>query len=156
MTADHAADARRITKTLFSVQSIASAGSIAIFPVFPILGAELSGRQALAGVPAMFYLLGQALSAFGWGYAMDRLGRRPSLILGMVIGVMASLVAAGGAILKSFALFLIGGTLVGVAVSVLALSRFVAAEVHPPDQRARAISGVVLGGTIGAIFGPLL
>lgn len=156
MPENHSADARRITRTLFSVQSIASAGSIAIFPVFPILGAELSGRQALAGVPAMFYLLGSALSAFGWGYAMDRIGRRPSLILGMIIGALASLLTAGGAMLKSFSLFLAGAALVGVAVSVLALSRFVAAEVHPPEQRARAISGVVLGGTVGAILGPLL
>jgi MFS family permease len=36
------------------------------------------------------------------------------------------------------------------------LGRFAAAEVHPPQQRGRAISYVVLGGTLGAIFGPLL
>lgn len=153
---DSSVDARRISRTLFFVQSIGSAASIAIFPVFPILGAELTGRQALAGIPATVSLLGQALSAFGWGYAMDRLGRRPSLILGMVIGMLASLVAAGGAVFKSFALLLAGSALIGMAGSMLALSRFVAAEVHPPEQRARAISGVVLGGTIGAIIGPLL
>jgi len=38
----------------------------------------------------------------------------------------------------------------------LALSRFVAAEVHAPDQRARAISNVVLGGTVGAVLGPMI
>lgn len=156
MLDDHSAAARRISRTLFFVQGIGSAASIAIFPVFPILGAELTGRQALAGIPATVYILGQALSAFGWGYAMDRLGRRSSLILAMLIGVLASLLAAGGAILKLVGMFLVGAVLVGVAGSALALSRFVAAEVHPPDQRARAISGVVLGGTIGAIVGPLL
>jgi MFS family permease len=153
---DPSIDARRITRTLFFVQSLGSAAAISIFPVFPILGAELTGRQALAGIPATVSLLGQALSAFGWGYAMDRLGRRPSLIAGMVIGMLASLLAAGGAVLKSFTLLLAGSVLVGVAASVLALARFVAAEVHPPEQRARAISGVVLGGTIGAVMGPLL
>lgn len=156
MLDDHSAAARRISRTLFFVQSIGSAASIAIFPVFPILGAELTGRQALAGIPATVSLLGQALSSFGWGYAMDRLGRRPSLILGMGIGVLASLISAAGAITKSFAVFLVGAALVGVAAAALALSRFVAGEVHPPDRRARAISGVVLGGTIGAIAGPLL
>ncbi|MGH2426686.1 MAG: MFS transporter, partial [bacterium] len=132
MLDDHSAAARRISRTLFFVQSIGSAASISIFPVFPILGAELTGRQALAGLPATVSLLGQALSSFGWGYAMDRLGRRPSLILGMGIGVLASLISAAGAITKSFAVLLVGAALVGVAAAALALSRFVAGEVHPP------------------------
>lgn len=51
---------------------------------------------------------------------------------------------------------MIASLLIGAAVSAVALSRFVAAEVHPPAERARAISNVVLGGTVGAIFGPLL
>jgi MFS family permease len=36
------------------------------------------------------------------------------------------------------------------------LSRFIAADVSPPDTRGRAISMVVFGGTAGAIVGPLL
>jgi MFS family permease len=36
------------------------------------------------------------------------------------------------------------------------LARFVAAEVVPSEQRARAISNVVLGGTVGAVAGPLM
>jgi predicted MFS family arabinose efflux permease len=36
------------------------------------------------------------------------------------------------------------------------LGRFAAAEVNPPERRGAAISNVVLGGTFGAIVGPLL
>jgi len=36
------------------------------------------------------------------------------------------------------------------------LGRFAAAEVNPPNARGKAISTVVLGGTVGALFGPLL
>ena len=42
------------------------------------------------------------------------------------------------------------------AQSAILLGRFAAAEVHPPEKRGAAISNVVLGGTVGAIFGPLL
>jgi MFS family permease len=49
-----------------------------------------------------------------------------------------------------------GLVLVGMARSAVDLGRFVAAEVHLPDRRGRAISTVVLGSTVGAIFGPLL
>jgi MFS family permease len=156
VTTAHLAAARRITRTLFAAQSISSAGGVAIFPTFPILGAQLSGSAAMAGIPGTISLLGQALSAYVWGYAMDRLGRRGSLILGMGVGVVASLLAGLGAIAQSFPLFLLGAGLAGVANSALNLSRFVAAEVHAPDRRARAISTVVLGGTVGAVFGPAI
>jgi MFS family permease len=44
----------------------------------------------------------------------------------------------------------------GVASAAVQLSRFAAAEVHSPAGRGRAISNVVLGGTVGAIVGPAL
>jgi MFS family permease len=36
------------------------------------------------------------------------------------------------------------------------LGRFAAAEVHPPVEHGRAFSNVVIGGTVGAVLGPLL
>ena len=44
--------ARRITRTLFAAQSLASAATVAILPMVSILGARLSGHPSYAGVPA--------------------------------------------------------------------------------------------------------
>ncbi|HET6948210.1 MAG TPA: MFS transporter [bacterium] len=153
---DLARAARRITRTLFAAQSLASAATVAIFPVVSILGARLGGHPSYAGVPAMLYQLGGAFSAFGWGRLMDRIGRRGTLVLGLAAGAVGALLAVLSIERSSFAGFLVAALLVGVAVSAVQLARFVAAEVHPPSERARAISTVVLGGTIGAIAGPLL
>jgi MFS family permease len=46
--------------------------------------------------------------------------------------------------------------MIGMARSAVDLGRFIAAEVHLPEKRGRAISRVVLGSTVGAIVGPLL
>jgi MFS family permease len=156
MAISFASQARTITRTLFGAQSLGSAATITAFPILTILGAQLSGAEALAGLPATVYLLGQAGSAFVWGNAMDRIGRRGALILGALLGSAGMLISAAAVGIASFALFLIGSLLMGVATAALALSRFVAAEVHPPDQRARAISNVVLGGTVGALLGPVI
>src|SRR2546427_4396236 len=121
-----------------------------------IVGAKLGGRSQWAGVPAMCYQLGQASAAYGWGYAMDPLGRRGMLVLGALAGAAGALISTAAVVSASFWSFLLGSTLVGVAVSGVQLSRFGAAEVHPASQRARAISAVVVGGTLGAIVGPLL
>ncbi len=148
--------ARRISLTLFVTQSLGSAATIAIFPIITIIGARLSGHVAWAGVPATFYLLGSAFSSFLWGQAMDRWGRRAALILGTSIGAGGAALAGGSVIVGSFPGYLAGSLLIGSAISAVQLSRFVSAEVHPAEERGRAISLVVLGGTVGAITGPLL
>ncbi|HEV8352855.1 MAG TPA: MFS transporter [bacterium] len=156
MAISFASQARTITRTLFGAQSLGSAATITAFPILTILGAQLSGLEALAGLPATVYLTGQALSAFLWGSVMDRIGRRGALILGAFVGSAGMLVSAVAVAAGSFPLFMTGALLIGMATAALALSRFVAAEVHPPDQRARAISSVVLGGTVGALLGPVI
>ncbi|MDQ7850513.1 MAG: MFS transporter [Armatimonadota bacterium] len=148
--------ARRITLTLFITQSLGSAATIAIFPIVAIIGARLSGRVAWAGVPATCYLLGSALSAFLWGQVMDRRGRRPALLAGTSTGAAGAALAGAATIGGSFAVFLLGSLLIGSATAAVQLARFVAAEVHPPQERGRAIARVVLGGTVGAVAGPLL
>ncbi len=148
--------ARRTTLTLFIAQALASAGFILTATVNAIVGAALSGQPAWAGVPTGIYLLGQALASWAWGYGMERLGRRGGLALGLAVGVAGAAIAGGALIARSFALFLAGMTLMGAANAATQLSRFAAAEVHLPTERGRAISNVVLAGTVGAVFGPLL
>ncbi len=148
--------ARRIALTLFVTQSLGSAATIAIFPIVAIIGARLSGRVAWAGVPSACYLLGSALSALLWGQAMDRWGRRAALLGGTTTGAAGAALAGAATIGGSFAVFLLGSLLIGSAIAAVQLARFVAAEVHPPLERGRAIARVVLGGTVGAVTGPLL
>src|SRR3989441_935672 len=150
------ATARKITRTLLAVQSLGQAAVVALLPIMAIVGAKLGGRPDWAGVPAMCYQLGQASAAYGWGYAMDPLGRRGMLLLGVLAGAAGALISTAAVVSASFWSFLLGSTLVGMAISAVQLSRFVAAEVHQASQRARAISTVVVGGTLGAIFGPLI
>jgi MFS family permease len=153
---DLAKAARKITWILFANQSLTSAGFIASATINSIIGAKLGGSASFAGVPSAVYLLGAALAASAWGYIMDRIGRRNGMVAGLVIGVIGNLlvlIAIGG---SSFILFLTGMVLMGITNAAVVLGRFAAAEVNPPEKRGAAISNVVLGGTFGAIVGPLL
>ena len=156
MSIDYSAIASRTTRILFAAQSLGSAGFIAAATINSIVGARLSGQAAWAGVPSSVYQIGGAFAAFGWGYGMDRLGRRGGLTLGLILGVIGAGLAGEALIAQSFWIFLAGMVLMGAANSALQLGRFVAAEVNPPAQRGRAISNVVIGGTMGAVFGPLM
>ena len=148
--------ARKIVYVLLAAQSVGSAGFIVTATVNTIVGDKLSGHASWAGVPSAVYQFGAALAAFAWGYGMEKLGRRGGLTMGLVIGIVGSFLAAAGVNIGSFALFLVAMILMGTANSALQLARFAAAEVHEQSERGRAISNVVVGGTVGAVFGPVL
>ncbi len=153
---DYEVVARKITRTLFLSQSVVSAALITTGTVNSIAGAELSGVIAWAGLPATVLLLSAALGALTWGMLMERTGRRGGLVIGLALGAIGGL-SAGAALWRgSFPLFLVGMGLFGFAQSAMQLGRFAAAEVSPAEKRGRAIATVVLGGTVGAIVGPLL
>ena len=151
-----AALARKLTWVLFAAQALGSAGFIAAATIASVAGASLIGREVWAGVPSASFLLGSALAAYLWGIVMDAHGRRTGLALGLWTGVFGALIAAWAIVQGSFGLLLVGLPLMGSAQAALQLGRFAAAEVNPPEGRGRAISNVVLGGTVGAIMGPLL
>jgi MFS family permease len=148
--------ARKITLTLFTAMSLGSAGFLVAATVNTIVGAEISGNPAWAGLPAAFFTLGTAISAFLLGFAMDRFGRRLGMVIGLVLGLFGTMLAGVAIGVISFPIFLVGMAFSGAARAALQLGRFAAAEVHPPDQRGRAISNVVIGGTVGAVLGPWL
>jgi MFS family permease len=136
--------------------SASSAGTIGIATVNSILAADLAGSAAWAGFPSAVYLLGAALSAPAWGLLLDRFGRRGGLLLGLGLGVAGAVLVQAALATASMATFLAAMALIGAASAAIQLSRFMAAEVHPPALRGRSISNVVLGGAVGAILGPLL
>ncbi|HUG33557.1 MAG TPA: MFS transporter [Anaerolineales bacterium] len=148
--------ALKITSILFLTQSLASAGFIAAATINPILGAKLASDRSLATIPTAAYLLSGALSASAWGYLMDRLGRRNSIALGLVIGVIGNVLVLYAIQASSFLLVIAGLMLMGTTNSAVQLGRFAAAEVNPPERRGRAISAVVLGGVIGTILARVL
>jgi MFS family permease len=146
----------RLTWLLFFGRSLSSAGFIAGATIATIVAKELTGQAALAGVPGALYLLGAALAAYPAARFMERAGRRPGLSLGFAFGAAGAVVAGLAVLAQSFAGFLIGYTLMGASQGFNDLGRYAAVEMHPMEERARAISLVVLGGTVGAIAGPAL
>ena len=153
---DFSKAARRITWVLFANQSLASAGFIAAATINSILGAQLGGNDYWTGVPSAVYLLGSALAASMWGIAFERIGRRNSMVLGLLLGVVGNTLVLLAIRASSLFMFLGGMLLMGVTNAAVVLGRFAAAEVNLPEQRGKAISQVVWGGTFGAVFGPLL
>jgi MFS family permease len=147
---------RRLTWLLFFGQSLNAAAYIAGTTIGAIVGAGLSGQPALAGLPPAAFGLGTALGAYPAARLMERIGRRRGMMLGYTAGAAGALLAGFSVLTGHFVGFLFGFAGMGVARGFIDLGRYAAAEMNPAAERARAISLVVLGGTLGALLGPAL
>ena len=116
----------------------------------------VTGIEGILGLGPAIFLTAGALAAFPAGRLMDRLGRVPVLAAGCVAGIAGCLITALGCELDSAAVVITGFALVGVAQGTILLARAAAADMYPPERRARGISYVLFGALFGAALGPLV
>lgn len=147
---------RRLTFVLFVAQSIIGAGQILSFTFLPIVATVLTGNESLAGVPATLTMLGRAVAAYPIGWLMDKIGRRLGLSLGYFISVLGALLCVAAINTDAFLLLCLGAALNGVARSSGEQARFAAAEIMPPERRAKAIGLIVFAGTVGSLGTPFI
>jgi MFS family permease len=114
------------------------------------------GLDGLLGLGPAIVLGSGALAALPAGRAMDRVGRVPVLATGFATGGCGSVLAAAGSALESAPLVFLGLVCVGAASGVALLARTAAADMYPPERRARGIALVLFGAVFGAILGPLV
>jgi MFS family permease len=121
-----------------------------------LLGAELAGSDAAAGIPLGLLVVGSAAAAPLISYATPRIGRALSLTLGYLVGAAGAAVVVIAAVVESFALLLVGSVLVGAANSAIFLTRYAAADSVGPGIRGRALGTVFFATALGAVASPLL
>nr|AXL05383.1 MFS transporter [uncultured bacterium] len=111
---------------------------------------------AWSGLPSVASVLGTAGGALGAGLLLPVHGRRRVLVSGYGVAALGALTAFAGALVTSVVPLLLGILLAGVGNGGAQLSRYLAADLYPPDRRGRALATVVWAGTAGALAGPAL
>lgn len=147
---------RRTLWSLVAGVALGSTGHIAAVTVATIVAQEISGSTTWSGAPGATVVLGAALGAVVLSQVMVRWGRRTGLATGYAIGVAGALIATLAVVVASLPILLLGTVLIGFGNASNQLSRYVAADLYPPDRRASALGTVVWGATVGAVIGPNL
>jgi MFS family permease len=80
----------------------------------------------------------------------------PVIRTGFLLGIAGPAITAGGCAWRSGVLVFLGLGTCGAAQAIVLLSRAAAAEMFPPERRARGMSIVLFGVVSGAIWGPLV
>ncbi|WP_405063034.1 MFS transporter [Kribbella sp. NBC_01505] len=111
---------------------------------------------SLSGLPNAAAVLGTAAGAVAVGRWTVRLGRSRALQIGYAGGVAGAALTVLAAVATQPGLLIIGMFVLGLGNAASLLSRYAAADAVPAAQRARAMSMVVWGSTIGASGSPFL
>jgi MFS family permease len=117
---------------------------------------SVTGITSILGLGPAVFLIAGALAVGPAGRISDRVGRMPVIRFGFVLGIAGPTVTALGCWAVSGILVFVGLGLCGASQSIVLLSRAAAAEMYPPERRARGMSLVLFAAVSGAIFGPLI
>ncbi|MEU5719755.1 MFS transporter [Streptomyces sp. NPDC020403] len=152
--ADLPALQRRISAVLVVGQILGGLGVAVGIALAPVLAAEVSGSEALSGLAPTASVAGTALLSLPLAALMASRGRRPGLVLGYLVGAAGASLVVAATMVGSFPLLLLGMAGFGAGSSANLQARFAAADLAPPERRARAISTVIWATTIGSVLGP--
>ncbi len=122
----------------------------------PLVGQDLSGGVALAGLPSAVGIVGTALGATLITAIFERSTRRVGLASGYGLGVAGALVVFLAVRIGSFPLVLVGTAAFGMGQAATQMTRYVVADLHESNRRGRALGWIVWAGTIGGVLGPNL
>ena len=116
----------------------------------------VTGIESILGLGPAIFITAGAIAALPAGRLMDRVGRVPVIAGGFAVGAVGCALTAVGCALDSSVAVILGFLGVGAMNGAVLLARTAAADMYPPEKRARAISYVLFGALFGAALGPLV
>ena len=148
---------KRAAVSLALIFSMRMLGLFMLMPIMAVYGQELEGVSPLwIGLAIGAYGLSQALFQIPMGWLSDRFGRRPIIVVGLIIFAIGSIIAGFA---QSIEMVTVGRAIQGmgaIASAVLALASDVTREEQRP--KVMAVIGMCIGLSfaVALILGPMI
>lgn len=139
---------------LIVAQALAMCTAPFIVFIGSIQGRLLASTPELATLPVGVVVVGTVMSIKPATWLMERLGRKPVMLLGTVAGMIAGLLGAMASWQSSFVLMCLAALVGGGGLAVVHQYRFAAMESVKPALAGSAAARVLLGGLGAAWLGP--
>ncbi len=148
---------KRAATSLSSIYALRMLGLFMILPVFSLYADQLEGSTPLLiGMAIGVYGLTQAIFQIPFGFASDRLGRKPVIIFGLLLFAAGSVIAAMS---ESITGVIIGRAMQGsgaIAAAVMALAADLSREEHRTKVMAMIGMSIGMSFALALLLGPLL
>jgi MFS family permease len=147
---------KRNTALFALSQTFTGAGSQFAYGLGPLMVTALTGSAALAGLSVGLIGLSRFLVAYPVGKITDTFGRKPGILLGLVLALAGAVILGFSMRWRSPAMF-VGGMLVfGMGMNAAQQLRVAATDMFPPHLRAQALGYIAMGSLLGLVVSPLV
>jgi multidrug resistance protein len=126
-------------------------GSSMILPLVPYYATRMGATGLAVGFILASFSIGQLVSAPSWGRFSDRYGRRPAIILGLVVSVVAYIVFAYAG---SLAMLLVSRFVQGVGAGTVGVLQAYVADAMKEEDRAQSLGWLSAATSLGVVIGP--
>lgn len=139
---------RRASLGLASVYGLRMLGLFIILPIFALYAEHLPGGEShfLIGIALGAYGLTQAILQIPAGWASDRYGRKPVIVVGLLLFALGSFIAA----FADNIYWIIAGRVIQGAGAINAAVMALTADLTREEHRTKAMA--MIGMTIGVTF----
>jgi multidrug resistance protein len=122
-----------------------------VIPILPNYVKEMTESDFLVGMPVTLFALSQFFFTPIWGSLSDKYGRRPIILISLVLSLIAYFVLSFA---DSFLMLLFARILSGIGSGNISAAQAYISDVTDPKDRAKSMGMIGAAFGLGFIFGP--
>src|SRR3954462_14128123 len=128
-------------------------GLAMVIPLLPFYATKLGASATIVGVLIAAFSIAQLASAPLWGHFSDRYGRRPALLVGLLVSAVAYVIFAYASTLW---LLLLSRVVQGLGGGTIGVVQAYVADASDPKDRAKSLGWLSAATSFGAVVGPAI
>jgi multidrug resistance protein len=128
-------------------------GLAMVIPLLPFYATKLGASATIVGVLIAAFSIAQLASAPLWGHFSDRYGRRPALLVGLLVSAIAYVIFAYASTLW---LLLLSRVVQGLGGGTIGVVQAYVADASDPKDRAKSLGWLSAATSFGAVVGPAI
>lgn len=128
-------------------------GLIIIYPLLPFYASRLGANAAVVGALIAAFSVAQLVSAPAWGRMSDRYGRRPAILVGLLVSAAAYVIFAFAG---SLWLLFVSRIIQGLGGGTIGVVQAYVTDITEGKDRAKSLGWLSAVTSLGAVVGPAL
>jgi multidrug resistance protein len=126
-------------------------GFAMVLPLIPFYAASMGATGFIVGLLISSFSVAQLVSAPSWGRVSDHFGRRPAVIIGLLISALAYVVFG---LAETLWILLLSRVVQGVGGGTVGVLQAYVADASKPEDRAKGLGWLSAATSAGAVVGP--